>query len=71
MLLLPKTILALIHSKKSNQLHIKKSKKLINEIPEQELRLHDLANKELVESIKTSLKKEATVDCDSIKHQFE
>lgn len=43
----------------------------IGEIPEQELWLYDPANKELVERIKNSFKKEATIDWDSIKHKFE
>lgn len=41
------------------------------EIPEQELWLYDLANQELVDRLKKSFQKEATIDWDSIKHKFE
>lgn len=43
----------------------------VAEIPEQELWLYDPANKELVEKLKKSLKKEGIIDWDSIKHEFE
>ncbi len=39
----------------------------VGETPEQELWLYDPANKELVERLKNSFKKEATVNWDSIK----
>lgn len=39
----------------------------VGEIPEQELSLYDPVTKELVERLKNSFKKEATVNWDSIK----
>lgn len=43
----------------------------IDEIQERESWLYDPANKELVERLKKSLTKKATIDWDSIKHEYE